>query len=197
MPSSTQAHSTTPLIVRGPERPDLLRHETLPDIFEATAARLPHKTALIDGASGRSLSYAELEAAADLVAHHLIERGVGPDQIVGLWLPRGLELLIMQLGIAKTGAAWLPFDADVPIDRIAVCLEDASAAGLVVHSDWAAQLEGEPYATWRHTDLQAPVHDTLRRRHGMVPEHTGHMMAVAEQAVASSVLNLLIVGQIT
>ncbi len=176
MPSSTQVHSTTPLIVHGPERPDLLRHETLPDIFEATAARLPHKTALIDGANGRSLSYAELEAAADLVAHHLIERGVGPDQIVGLWLPRGLELLIMQLGIAKTGAAWLPFDADVPTDRIAVCLEDASAAGLVVHSDWATQLEGEPYAAWRHTDLQAPVHATLRRRHGMVPEHPAYVI---------------------
>ena len=65
---------------------------------------------------------------------------------MGLWLPRGLDLLVMQLAITKAGAAWLPFDADVPTDRIGVCLEDASAAGLVVHSDWASQLVGEPYA---------------------------------------------------
>lgn len=146
-PHSTSAVSEIEyLIVRGAHRPDLLRNEMLPDMFEATAARFAHKTALIDGATGKALTYAELDTAANLAAHHLIKHGVRPGQIVGLWLPRGLDLLVMQLAIAKAGAAWLPFDADVPTDRIAVCLEDASAAGLVVHSDWASQLVGEPYA---------------------------------------------------
>ena len=84
-----------PLIVRGSNRPDLLLGETLPELFEATAARTPHKTALICGATGRTLSYAELDAAANLAAHHLIARGVRPGQMVGLWLPRGLDLLVM------------------------------------------------------------------------------------------------------
>ena len=58
-----------PLIVRGSNRPDLLRDETLPDLFEATAARVPNKTALICGASGRTLTYAELDdVLADLPA---------------------------------------------------------------------------------------------------------------------------------
>ena len=112
-------------ILHGPDRPDLLRREVLADIFEASATRVPDKTALIAGT--RHVSYAELNADADRVAHRLIEAGVRPGDMVGLWHPRGIELLTLQLGIAKTGAAWLPFDADVPTDRIAVCLDDAGA----------------------------------------------------------------------
>ena len=89
---------STPPILHGPDRPDLLRHEILADVFEATAARVPAKTALIAG--DRSLSYAELNAAADRVAHRLIESGVRAGDMVGLWLPRGIELLTLQLGIA-------------------------------------------------------------------------------------------------
>ncbi|HOM15530.1 MAG TPA: AMP-binding protein, partial [Rubrivivax sp.] len=92
-------------ILHGPDRPEFLRAETLADLFEATAARLPHKTALICGE--RRLGYAELDQAADRIAHRLIEAGVRAGDMVGLWLPRGIELLAAQLGIAKTGAAWL------------------------------------------------------------------------------------------
>ena len=80
-------------ILHGPDRPDLLRHEILADIFEATAARVPHKTALIFGE--RHLTYAELNDAADRVAHRLIEAGVGAGDMVGLWHPRGIELLVL------------------------------------------------------------------------------------------------------
>jgi len=52
----------------------------------------------------------------------LLQKGVCPGRIVGLWMPRGHELLIAQIAIAKTGAAWLPFDADAPAERIAICL---------------------------------------------------------------------------
>ncbi len=86
-------------ILHGPDRPELLRGEVLADLFEATAARLPHKTALIAG--GEHLSYGALNAAADLVAHRLILAGVRPGDMVGLWLPRGLELLVCQLAIAR------------------------------------------------------------------------------------------------
>jgi len=100
----------------GLQRPDLLRDEILADLLEATARQMPDKTALVDGA--QSLTYAELDDAASLAASRLIEAGVGPGQIVGLWLPRGVNLLVMQAAIAKTGAAWLPFDADTPLVRI-------------------------------------------------------------------------------
>lgn len=119
----------SPSLLNGPLRPELIRDEGLADLFEATACRQPDKTALIHGE--RSLSYGELKHLADRVAAHLGAAGVGPGQIVGLWLPRGIDLLVMQLGIAKTGAAWLPFDAETPVDRIQVCLADAGAAGLL------------------------------------------------------------------
>ncbi|MGA8879694.1 MAG: AMP-binding protein [Azonexus sp.] len=89
--------------VRGPERPDMIRDEVLADIFEATARRTPAQVALVCGT--RSLTYGELDALADRAAARLIVAGVRPGQIVGLWLPRGSDLLVMQLAIAKTGAA--------------------------------------------------------------------------------------------
>ena len=58
------------------------------------------------------------------------KRGLRPGRCVGLWMPRGHELLIAQIAIAKAGAAWLPFDGDAPVERIAVCLADAEAKGI-------------------------------------------------------------------
>ena len=89
-------------ILHGPVRPDLLREETLADLFEASAQRNPQRIALICGE--RSLTYCELDGAADRAASRLIAAGVRPGQLLGLWLPRGLDLLVMQLAIAKTGA---------------------------------------------------------------------------------------------
>ena len=166
-------------ILHGPDRPDLLRHEILADIFEATAARVPGKTALIFGA--RHLTYAELNDAADRVAHRLIEAGVNAGDMVGLWHPRGIELLVLQLGIAKTGAAWLPFDADVPTDRIAVCLDDASAKALLI-SELSAQAvqaqSGISAQILTASELLSalPEGTALRRREGALPEHTAYVI---------------------
>ena len=168
-----------PPILHGPDRPDLLRHEILADVFEATAVRLPGKTALMAGE--RHLTYAELDAAADLVAHRLIEAGVRAGDMVGLWLPRGIELLTLQLGIAKTGAAWLPFDADVPTERIAVCLEDAAAKALLIderHGEAARGQEGISAQILTAQALLAPLPEgtPLRRREGALPGHTAYVI---------------------
>ena len=96
-------------ILRGPAELDLLRDEVLADVFEATAARIPSTLALIFGE--RQVTYGELNALADAAAHRLIAAGLQPGDMVGLWLPRGNELLVLQLAIAKTGAAWLPTTA--------------------------------------------------------------------------------------
>ena len=166
----------TPLIIRGPYRPDLLRQETLPELFEATAARCPDKTALIFGE--RQLTYAELEHAANLAAHHLLRAGIGPGQLVGLWLPRGMDLLVMQLAIAKAGAGWLPFDADTPVERIGVCLEDANATGLVLDSEWleAAASLNVPLFGQRQLELELDAGQHLLRREGLQPEHPAYVI---------------------
>jgi len=142
------------MILRGPHRPDLLRNETLPDLLEATAIRTPDKAALIFGE--RTMSYAELNTAADRVASCLIALGVRSGQVVGLWLPRGLELLIAQAGITKAGAAWLPFDADTPTARIDVCLDDAQSPGLLTcRSQLASPLVRAPSFSMARTSAMA------------------------------------------
>ena len=138
-------------ILRGAVEPDLIRDEILADLFEATAARTPDQIALIF--EHRQLSYGELNQAADRVAAGLIAAGVGAGQLVGLWLPRGIDLLIAQLAIAKSGAGWLPFDADTPPERIAVCLDDARAAGILSCAHFAPQLAALPGQQWQIEDL--------------------------------------------
>src|SRR5258706_9940655 len=123
------ASAPHPDILFGEKQPALMRNEVLADVLEATAARAPQQIALIF--KERSLDYQTLNRQADLAASRLIAAGVRPGQIVGLWLPRGINLLALQAGIAKSGAAWLPFDADTPPERVAACLRDAQAVGLV------------------------------------------------------------------
>lgn len=129
-------------VLFGPQQDSLLREEILADLLEATAARVPDQVALLSG--DRSLSYRALNAQADLVAARLIAAGVRPGQIVGLWLPRGIELLVLQAGIAKAGAAWLPVDEDTPVERLQVCLDDADGAGVLTCAAFAPRLTALP-----------------------------------------------------
>ena len=147
-------------ILYGPHRPDLIRTEVLADLFEATAAAMPEQIALIF--KERQLSYAELNQAADRIAAGLIAAGIGAGQLVGLWLPRGIDLLVAQLGIAKAGAGWLPFDADTPVERIAVCLDDAQAAGLITGATPIAQLSGCNMPVWSFDTLLATTPSARR-----------------------------------
>jgi non-ribosomal peptide synthetase-like protein len=126
------ATPATRLGLRGPSMPHLIRDELLCEIFAATVRSDPQALAMIT--PQERLTYAEVDARADAIARGLFHRGVRPGHVVGLWISRGYELLIAQIGIAKTGAAWLPFDADAPVDRIAVCLKDAEAALLLTAS---------------------------------------------------------------
>ena len=150
------------MILRGESRPDLLRQEVLADILQYTAQTVPEQIALIDGFNDSDITYFELNRRADEVAHHLIERGVNVGDMIGLWLPRGMDLLVMQAGIAKAGAAWLPFDADVPVERIAVCLADASAVGLITADEWLAQLSHVTQAVWTADALSMPIVGDLK-----------------------------------
>lgn len=166
-------HSAHPDILYGPIEPRYIRAEVLADILEATAARVPDHTALIFG--DRQLSYQSLNDQADQVASSLIIAGVRPGQIIGLWLPRGCDLLVMQAGIAKAGAAWLPFDADTPVDRIEVCLDDADAFGIVTCAAFSSRLTPSSRLVWAAEDLLVPSLP-LQRRQGLLPSHPAYVI---------------------
>ena len=133
-------------ILPGISLPELIRNETLADIFEATVKSSPLKTAIIY--KDRKFSYGELDELSEKVSSCLLSCGVQPNHIIGLWLPRGIELLVLQLGIAKAGAAWLPFDADTPNERIAICLNDANAFGLVSCDAFISNIQGLSQIIW-------------------------------------------------
>ena len=94
-------------------------HDTIPARFERQAARTP------DAIAVGTLSYAQLNARANQLAHRLIAEGAGPERLVALVLPRSVELVVAVLAVLKTGAAYLPLDPDYPADRIASTIADA------------------------------------------------------------------------
>ena len=163
-----------PNVLLGSSLPDLIRTEVLADLLEATGERLPDQIALIFG--DQRLTYRELNEAADRVASALLHRGVRPGQVVGLCLPRGIPLLIMQAGIAKTGAAWLPLEADTPVDRIAVCLDDAQSPGLVSCALLASGFSAFACPVWTAESLLAPTDARLQRREGVQPSHPAYVI---------------------
>ncbi|WP_345017459.1 amino acid adenylation domain-containing protein, partial [Streptomyces shaanxiensis] len=99
------------------------------EAFAEQAARTPDHTAVTCG--DHRLTYAELDARANRLAHHLIGLGAGPDTLVGLSLERGIDLIPSLLGVLKSGAAYLPLDPANPDERLATILEDAAAPILV------------------------------------------------------------------
>ena len=109
---------------RGTARP--VPAATLPELFERQAAHTPDAVALAD-ADGRELTYAQVERAANRLAHRLIAQGVGPERIVALALPRSAETVVAQLAVAKAGGAFLPVDPDYPEQRRDFMLRDAGA----------------------------------------------------------------------
>src|SRR4029077_2782337 len=99
---------------------------TLPALFEAQVERSPEATAVVF--EERTLSYAALNAQANRLAHLLMGRGVGPESLVALALPRSIEMVVALLGILKAGAAYLPLDPEYPEERLAYMLRDAQPA---------------------------------------------------------------------
>jgi amino acid adenylation domain-containing protein/non-ribosomal peptide synthase protein (TIGR01720 family) len=97
----------------------------LHELFERQAARTPEALAAVDG--GESLTYRELDAAANRLARHLRHLGVGPEARVGLCLERSPRLLVGILGVLKAGGAWVPLDPATPPERMTTILEDALA----------------------------------------------------------------------
>jgi len=161
-----------PDVLYGPHQPDLLRNEILADLLEASARRAPGQLALVT--LERRLTYRELDEQASLAASRLIEAGIRPGHIVGLWMPRGIDLLVMQAAIAKAGAAWLPVDEDTPVERLLVCMEDAGSPALVSSERMRERLGGaaepvtQPVYMAESLLAPAPAGYALQRR-GEIP----------------------------
>ena len=104
---------------------------SLPDMVTAVARRSPAEIAVTF--DDRDLTYAELDRRADDVASRLRGLGVGPDRIVVVLLDRSEDLVVALLGVAKSGAAFMPLDPGQPANRIAAMIEASGAPVVVTH----------------------------------------------------------------
>ena len=121
----------------------------LAEYLEASAARFPEKTAVVDP-SGSSLTYAELNRHADTLAAHLAAAGVKPGDRVGLVLPKSAASVVSLFGIMKAGAAYVPVDCTAPAERGQRILTDCGVRALVADRKSLATCpdpETQPMAT--------------------------------------------------
>jgi amino acid adenylation domain-containing protein len=94
-----------------------------PQLFESQVKRTPDAVAV--AFQGQQLTYAQLNAAANRLAHHLHKLGIAPDRRVGLCIERSPDMVLGILGILKAGGAYVPLDPDLPPRRVAFLIQDA------------------------------------------------------------------------
>ncbi|WP_189151941.1 non-ribosomal peptide synthetase, partial [Streptomyces lacrimifluminis] len=128
------------------------------ELFAEQVARTPDRVAL--SFDGTDLTYAELNARANRIAHALIARGTGPETLVGLSLERGVDLIPALLGILKSGAAYLPLDPANPADRLSYIVRDAQAPVVVTTRAHAELFDGELLLLDADAELIAAQPDT-------------------------------------
>jgi amino acid adenylation domain-containing protein len=141
-----------------PQQPSSAGHklrdgEPLPLVAEliATKAKLtPHALAL--ASSDETLTYGDMEAQANRLAHYLQSIGVGPEALVGICLDRGPAMVVAALAILKAGGAYLPLDPEFPVDRLRFMLDDAQTPVLITRQEIDERIAK---GRWKVVDIEA------------------------------------------
>jgi amino acid adenylation domain-containing protein len=145
--------------------------------FEAQAARTPDRVAVVY--EDRQLTYGELNARANRLAHHLRGLGVGPDVRVGICVEREPELVVAVLGVLKSGGAYLPLDPGYPRERLLDMVEDSAPVVMLTQGSLAGRLAGldlpllaldEDAAWWGSHPATNP------ERAALTPEHLTYVI---------------------
>ncbi len=130
--------ATQPPMDTSTHAPDTVH--SLHQLFEQQAVRTPELEAL--RFEGQPISYAELDRRANQLAHYLRELGVGPDEIVALFMERSLDLVVALLAVLKAGGAYLPIDTSYPEPRVQFLLDDAQVPVVLTQQCHADRLSG-------------------------------------------------------
>ncbi|MBD2871902.1 non-ribosomal peptide synthetase [Paenibacillus arenilitoris] len=112
----------------------------IPHWFEAQVRRTPDAAAIVHDTD--RLTYAELDQRANRVAHYLLQKGIGPETLIGVHMERSIDMAAAILGILKAGGAYVPMDPAYASERLSYILEDAKAPLLVTQESLAEAFAG-------------------------------------------------------
>ncbi|HEX8462666.1 MAG TPA: condensation domain-containing protein, partial [Segetibacter sp.] len=112
---------------------------TIVSLFESQVQKTPQATAVVF--EDEQLTYEQLNAKANQLAHYLRQRGVKEDSLVPVYIERSINLLTAILGILKAGAAYVPIDTDFPGDRISYMLKDSGSPIVISSKAGRSKLE--------------------------------------------------------
>ena len=133
------------------------------ELFEAQAERTPDAVALVFGTD--ALTYAELNARSNQLAHLLVAKGVIPDELVGICVERSPEMVIAILAVLKAGGAYIPMDPGYPANRIAYMVDDSRVQLVLGDGDAAetAARDVEVVRIDRHPEAGQPTSNLGQR----------------------------------
>ncbi|HEU4881295.1 MAG TPA: AMP-binding protein, partial [Longimicrobium sp.] len=160
-----------------PRDADIPSDACVHELFETQAARTPHAAALVF--EDETLSYAELNARANRLAHHLRALGVGPDARVAICVERGPGMVVGMLAVLKAGGVYLPLDPAYPAERLRYMLQDGAPAALLVESALRPLFAGATLPVVE-LDAAAPAWASLPAtdpgRGGLTPHHLAYVI---------------------
>lgn len=154
-------------LLGAPERSRILREFSAGDdgkrpeaaflhqLFELQARRSPDAVAVVF--EDAEISYAELNRRANRLAHFLRERGVSPEDVVGVCLGNPAEVIVALLGILEAGGAYLPLDPSYPAERIAFMVQDSGARCILTDGALAQSLTVEEHVEVIHLDTESSI----------------------------------------
>ncbi|AXX32478.1 amino acid adenylation domain-containing protein [Actinosynnema pretiosum subsp. pretiosum] len=178
---------------------------TIAELLAEQAGRTPDETALVFG--DLRLTYADLQARVDRLASVLVAQGAGPERVIALALPRGVDMVVALFAVLRTGAAYLPLDLDHPADRLRLMIADTdplrvlstASVGLVDDALLVEDLPDAPEVLdWPRFSLDHPAYviytsGSTGRPKGVITPYRGltnmqlnHQRAIFAPAIASA-----------
>ncbi|WP_454674051.1 amino acid adenylation domain-containing protein [Achromobacter pestifer] len=147
---------------------------SVPERLAGQAAATPDAPALVMGAV--RLSYAELDARTNQLAHALRAVGAGAETRVGVLMTRSVEMVVALLGVMKAGAAYVPMDPELPAERLSYLLEDSQAELLLTQSTWLETLPVDTLPAWALDQIDLSAHPSTPIGHVPHPEQAAYVI---------------------
>ncbi|AOX00331.1 hypothetical protein BJP34_13485 [Moorena producens PAL-8-15-08-1] len=157
-------------------RVDYPQDHCIHKLFETQAEQTPEAVAVVF--AGEQLTYQELNARANQLAHYLQGLGVKPETLVGICVERSIEMVVGLLGILKAGGAYVTLDPDYPTARLTYMLEDSGISVLLTHKGLRARLpESEVKVVYLDADWSAIAQqDTVAPSVNVQPQHLAYVI---------------------